>query len=193
MKKNAGISTIMVTGMAGFVSVFVLVILVIIKSVAGGNGSSSQALTNAENKAKTIGDRFIANTLEADIDIFFDAKNSAIVFVGSQQIRVMWRESISGTNGKVLETVFSYDSTSLSDEEKVAEARKKTEAMKGVSGAQLSTLIQTFLMVEDKATSTAKLTLKVEYKEDGKSRFIDREYTQRWSEGVDSYKILHEK
>ncbi len=190
MKKNAGISTIMVTGLAAFISVFTLVILVVIKSVAGGTGGSSQALTGAENKAKTLGDRFIANVQEADIDIFFNRTNSAVVFVSSSQIKVMWRE---GGMGRILETVFTYDSNSLSAEEKVAQAKAKTAEMQGVSGSQISAGISTFLMVEDKATSTAKLTLKVEYKEDGKPRFIDREYTQRWSEGVDSYKYQYEK
>ena len=185
MKKNAGISTIMVTGLAAFISVFTLVILVVIKSVAGGTGGSSQALTGAENKAKTLGDRFIANVQEADIDIFFNRTNSAVVFVSSSQIKVMWRE---GSMGRILETVFTYAA-----EEKVAQAKTKTAEMQGVSGSQISAGISTFLMVEDKATSTAKLTLKVEYKEDGKTRYIDREYTQRWSEGVDSYKYQYEK
>ena len=48
MKKNAGISTIMVTGMAAFVSVFVMILLIVLRSTIGGGPASSKSVEDAE-------------------------------------------------------------------------------------------------------------------------------------------------
>ena len=47
MKKNSGISTIVVTGMAAFVSIFAMLLLIVLRSTIGGGKDTEKNLQEA--------------------------------------------------------------------------------------------------------------------------------------------------
>ena len=185
MKKNAGISTILVTGLAAAISVFTMIILVVLRSTLGVNPDNPEAAKLAEQKADLVNQQFAAFVDSADIDVYWDKTNIAVVFVGSEQINVMWAERKS-----IYKVTILYDSSNLTKEEKLEQAREKTSAMLGYAGADLVAPggINQFKVTATDAAA-AKLNLIVEYQDgEKKVRYVEKEYTRPWSEGVKASK-----
>lgn len=192
MKKNAGLSTIMVTGLAAAISIFTMVILVVIKGAVGGPSGSSEQAKLAEQKADLIGQKFTEYANQADLDVFWYSNTNAVIFASKTDIKVMWKE---GAN--ILHTTISYDTSAFDEgisenDNKIAQAREKTKEMIGMKGTLLAPAVKSF-MVYDSDTESGKLTLKIEYKDsEKKTHVIEKEYVVKWTEGVEATKLLNQ-
>lgn len=185
MKKNAGISTILVTGLAAAISIFTMIILVVLRGALGVNSDNPEAAKLAEQKADMVNQQFAAFVDSADIDVYWDKTNIAVVFVGSEQINVMWAE-----RKNIYRVTILYDSSNLTKEEKLEQAQKKTEAMFGFAGAEIVAPggINQFKVTTTDAAA-AKLNLIIEYQDgEKKVHYVEKEYTRPWSEGVKASK-----
>ncbi|MBO4696920.1 MAG: hypothetical protein J5643_06555 [Lachnospiraceae bacterium] len=184
MKKNAGISTIMVTGLAAGISIFVMVILVVIKGAMGAPEGGSVQEQAAIDKAELIGQQFVEMVKEADLDVYWDRKNTAVVFVSQQQIKVMWKE------GMDIKTVtIQYENPEDPWSVKKEKARDLTSSMTGYGGTTIAKQVKSFI-VDDTSLEVGKLSLKIEYMDSNKQKHVlERDYEQKWSEGVEATKI----
>lgn len=184
MKKNAGISTIMVTGLAAGISIFVMIILVVIKSAVGAPEGGSVQEQQAIEKADKIGQQFIEMVKEADLDVYWDRKNTAVVFVSQQQVKVMWKE------GMDIKTVtIQYEDNSIPWSVKKEKARDLTASMTGYGGTVIAEKVKSFV-VDDTSLESGKLSLKIEYMDSQKQKHVlEKDYEQKWSEGVEATKI----
>ena len=185
MKKNAGISTMMVTGLAAGISIFVMVILVVIKGAIGAPDGGSVQEQTAIEKADKIGQQFIELVKEADLDVYWDRKNTAVVFVSQKQIKVMWKELMD-----IKIVTIQYENPDDPWSVKKEKARELTSSMTGYKNATVfEQQVKSFVM-DDTSLEFGKLSLKIEYRDANKQkRVLEREYTQKWSEGVEATKI----
>ena len=131
MKKNAGISTMMVTGMAAFVSVFVMVLLVILRNTVGGQSDNSKALADAEARAKTVLTECEKDISNAEINVEWDAVKSALVCASKEQFIVTWI-----MNGNVYRVAIPYSNGKTTDEEKFEDAMAQARAFLDVKPDQ---------------------------------------------------------
>ena len=192
MKKNAGLSTIMVTGLAAAISIFTMIILVVIKGAVGGPSTSSEVTKLAEQKADLIGSKFTEYVNQADLDVFWYSNTNAVVFVSKNDIKVMWKD---GAN--IYDTTVSYDTSNFDgvadDDKKIEQARETVKTIIGMPGSHmLAPQVKSF-MVYDSDTSSGKLTLKIEYKDaEKKTHVLEKEYVVKWTEGVEATKLLQQ-
>lgn len=202
MKKNAGMSTIVTTGLGAFIAVFALVLLTILRFANGGAAVNSEAVKEAEAKADAIAASFAADVNAADLEVYWDRVNMAVITIGTNNFSITWREIKS-----VYHVTLPYDSTAVTDKEKVEQAKQKTQNMFVVldendpayeelraakiaaTAKPLATGVRNFYVDTTSATD-AKLQLKIEYfnKNDQKTELIDKEYTQKYTAGAASRK-----
>lgn len=202
MKKNAGISTIMVTGMAAFVSIFAMVLLIVLRGTIGGGPKATKAIDDAEARAKTVSDQFVLDVTNADIDVYYDKMYSALICISQNQFVFTW---LNNKTQSVYRTAMNYSAEATTDEKKVEEAKEKVrdffkERKEGEadpyasvrSSAQtLSTNFKAFFVAEQEAD--AVLTLRVNYTDaDGKKKVLpDKVVTQAYSAGTKTYRDAH--
>ena len=202
MKKNAGISTIMVTGMAGFVSIFAMVLLIVLRSTIGGGPAATKAIDDAEARAKKVSDQFVMDVTNADITVYYDRMYSALVCVSKDQFVFTW---LNNKTQSVYRTAMNYSADAKTDEQKVEEAREKVKdffkelkegeadpyASVRSSAQTLSTNFKAFFVAEQEAD--AVLTLRVNYTDaDGKKKVLpDKVVTQAYSAGTKIYRDAH--
>lgn len=202
MKKNAGISTIMVTGMAAFVSIFAMVLLIVLRGTIGGGPKATKAIDDAENRAKTVSDQFVLDVTNADIDVYYDKMYSALICISQNQFVFTW---LNNKTQAVYRTAMNYSAEATTDEKKVEEAKEKVRdffkerkegeadpyaAVRG-SAQTLSTNFKAFFVAEQEAD--AVLTLRVNYTDaDGKKKVLpDKVVTQAYSTGTKTYRDAH--
>lgn len=202
MKKNAGISTIMVTGMAAFVSIFAMVLLIVLRGTIGGGPKATKAIDDAEARAKTVSDQFVLDVTNADIDVYYDKMYSALICISQNQFVFTW---LNNKTQSVYRTAMNYSAEATTDEKKVEEAKEKVRdffkerkegeadpyaAVRG-SAQTLSTNFKAFFVAEQEAD--AVLTLRVNYTDaDGKKKVLpDKVVTQAYSAGTKTYRDAH--
>jgi hypothetical protein len=202
MKKNAGISTIMVTGMAAFVSIFAMVLLIVLRGTIGGGPKATKAIDDAETRAKTVSERFVLDVTNADVDVYYDRVNSALICISKDQFVFTW---LNNKTQSIYRTAMNYSAEATTDEKKVEEAKEKVRdffkelkegevdpyaAVRG-SAQTLSTNFRGFYVVEQE--NEAVLTLRVNYTDaDGKKKVLpDKVITQAYSEGAKTYRAAH--
>ena len=197
MRKNAGISTVMVTGMAAFVSVFAMVLLIVLRSTIYGGSEDSKAVADAEAQGEAVYNQFSIDVANAGINVYYDKVNIACVCVEDDIFSVTWFEV---SRKAVYRAAMRYSDTNLTAEEKAEEAQKCAkfiiqkpekaekeddkallEACKAVSQQTLATGIRSYA-VDAGLENEAVLTLKIEYT-DSKNvvQILDKEYTQAYS------------
>ena len=202
MKKNAGISTIMVTGMAAFVSVFVMILLIVLRSTIGGGPASSKSVEDAEARGKTVSDQFTMDVANAEITVYYDKINSALVCVSKNQFVFTW---LNNKTASIYRAAMTYSAEADTDEKKVEEAKTKikeffVEVKEGQadpyasvrSSAQtLATNFKAFFVAEQE--NEAVLTLRVNYTDaEGKKKVLpDKVVTQPYSDGTKTYRAAH--
>ena len=113
MRKNSGISTMMVTGMAAFISVFAMILLIVLRGAIGDNGGNEKALQEAEDRATTISQQFTLDTSTADINLYWDKVNMALICVSSEKFTVTWLDRPKEAIYRVAMTYSSADLTSV--------------------------------------------------------------------------------
>ena len=202
MKKNAGISTIMVTGMAAFVSIFAMALLIVLRGTIGGGPKATKAIDDAEARAKTVSDQFVLDVTNADIDVYYDKMYSALICISQNQFVFTW---LNNKTQSVYRTAMNYSAEATTDEKKVEEAKEKVRdffkerkegeadpyaAVRG-SAQTLSTNFKAFFVAEQEAD--AVLTLRVNYTDaDGKKQVLpDKVVTQAYSAGAKAYRDAH--
>ena len=202
MKKNAGISTIMVTGMAAFVSIFAMALLIVLRGTIGGGPKATKAIDDAEARAKTVSDQFVLDVTNADIDVYYDKMYSALICISQNQFVFTW---LNNKTQSVYRTAMNYSAEATTDEKKVEEAKEKVRdffkerkegeadpyaAVRG-SAQTLSTNFKAFFVAEQEAD--AILTLRVNYTDaDGKKKVLpDKVVTQAYSAGTKTYRAAH--
>ena len=131
MKKNAGISTIMVTGMAVFISVFAMVLLIVLRNTVGGQSDNSKALADAEARAKTVLAECEKDISNAEINVEWDAVKSALVCASKEQFVVTWL-----FNGNIYRVAIPYSEGKTTDEEKFEDAMAQARAFLDVKADQ---------------------------------------------------------
>lgn len=205
MKKNAGISTMMVTGMAAFVSIFAMVLLIVLRGTIGGGTDNSKALTEAEEKGEAINRSFVLDVSTADINVYWDKVNMAMICVGNDKFSVTWLE-----RENVYRCAMSYSDSNLTAEQKAEEAQENAkniilnpEANDGedpslancrAARASMQTLaigLRAFY-VETGLDAEAKLTLRIKYNDsENKVQLLEKEYSQAYSAGAVSFREAH--
>ena len=199
MKKNAGISTMMVTGMAAFVSVFAMVLLIVLRSTIYNDSEDSKAIAEAKAQGEAVYNQFSSDVQNASINVYWDKVNNACVCVEDDIFSVTWFEV---ARKAVYRAAMRYPVDNLTSQEKAELAQKCAkfiiqnpeevkeeedkpllEACKTAKSSQktLATGIR-YYMVETGLDNEAVLTLKIEYT-DSKNlqQVLDQEYTQPYS------------
>lgn len=201
MKKNAGISTIMVTGMAAFVSIFVMALLIVLRSAIGPGSDSSKAIDDAETRGNNVISQFNQDVANADISIYWDTVNSALICVSSDHYIFTWLQ-----NENIYRTAMNYSSDKLSDEGKFAEAKDKVkkffepvkegqeDEFASVRGTiqTVATQFRAYSVAEMDTEGKAKLTVRVKYTEDKKQKILEKVAEQSYSDKTKTYKAAHQ-
>lgn len=205
MKKNAGISTMMVTGMAAFVSIFAMVLLVVLRTTIGGGTDNSQAMTEAEEKGDAISKQFILDVASSDINLYWDKVNVALICVGNDKFSVTWLE-----RENVYRVAMNYSDAGLSAEEKAEEAQEKAKNIINLpekpsegddpyadvraaknSQQTLAIGLRAFY-VETGLENEAKLTLRIKYNDaENKVQLLEKDYVQSYSAGALAFRSTH--
>ena len=204
MKKNEGISTMMVTGMAAFISVFAMVLLIVLRGAIGGGGGNEQAIQEAEDRATTISQQFTLDASTADINLYWDKVNMALICVSSDKFSVTW---LDRPKEAIYRVAMAYSSTDLSSVEKAEEAQEKAKYIvnlpdkpsegedeyadvRAAKGSQqtLATGIYAFY-VETSVENEAKMTLRIKYSDkENKAQILEKEYAQAYSDGAKAFR-----
>lgn len=192
MKKNAGISTTLLTGMAAFVSVFAMVLLIVLRGTIGGGSNNEQAIQEASEKYEAIRNQFVLDISGADINVYWDRKMTAVVCIGNEKFSVIWKDT-----NIVYHAAALYEGDNLSAEDKEEQAKEKAEALihgeiEGTTKQVLGTTIHAFY-VETGMEKAAKLTVKVNYTDsDKKQQVYEQECEQAYSDGAIAYRTAHQ-
>ena len=206
MKKNAGISTMMVTGMAAFVSVFAMVLLIVLRGTIGGGTDNTQAMTEAEEKGEVISKQFILDVSTADINVYWDKVNMALICVANDKFSVTWLE-----RENVYRVAMNYSEDGLTAEQKAEEAQEKAKNIinlpdkpsegedsyadvRTAKGSQqtLAIGLRAFF-AETNLENEAKLTLRIKYNDsENKVQLLEKEYVQAYSAGALSFRAAHQ-
>ena len=190
MKKDAGISTMMVTGLAAFVSIFVMVLLVVLRGTIGGSANNEQAIKEAADKYEVIRTQFVSDINGADINVYWDRKMTAAVFIGSEKFSVIWKD-----RNAVFQLAMLYEGENLTAEEKEQQAKDKVEPIVhgeiGGGAKTLGTMIHAFY-VETGKEESAILTVKINYADsENKQQVYEQELEQPYNSEAISYRASH--
>lgn len=192
MKKNAGVSTSLVTGMAAFVSVFAMVLLIVLRGTIGGGSNNEQAIQEASEKYEAIKNQFVLDVSAADINVYWDRKMTAAVCIGNDKYSVIWKDT-----NIVYQAAALYQGDNLTAEEKEEQAKENAEALihgeiAGSTKQVLGTTIHAFY-VETGMEKTVKLTVKVNYTDSEKKQQVyEQEYEQAFNDGAIAYRSAHQ-
>lgn len=199
MRKNAGISTVMVTGMAAFVSIFAMVLLIVLRSTIYGGSEDSKAIAEAKAQGASVDNQFKMDVQNAGINVYWDKVNIACVCVEDDIFSVTWFEV---ARKAVYRAAMRYPLDNLTSEEKAELAQKCAkfiiqnpeevkeeedkpllDACKAAKSSQqtLATGIRAYA-VDTGLDNEAVLTLKIEYTDSkNEVQILDQEYTQAYS------------
>lgn len=202
MKKNSGMSTMIITGMAAFVSIFTLILLIVIKGAYSTPESSTQFLA-AKEKADKIDATVEAEFARADINVVWNTAIQSIVLVGKEQYVLIYSE-----NKNIYKIERQYSGPNMVDSEKLAEAQNQaaailasepTEEMAAIKAT--STLIapsvyrfaidcrDATLEADDAAKNQAKLDITIEYQDaDKKKKYCSQTYNPKYTDGAKAWR-----
>jgi hypothetical protein len=202
MKKNSGISTIVVTGMAAFVSIFAMILLIVLRSTIGGGKDTEKNLQEAKDKYEAIKREFDLNASNANLDVYTEATTMATVFISSDKYVIMWREINGANSGNInnvaYQTAMLYPDEIKSDDEKVAFA--KTQVVPIVKGQVpeakgnqkvLATEVSRLNIGED--AGELVLRVMIGYKKDKNSNgnYQPTDYRRAFSDEAKTYRAAH--
>ena len=189
MKNNKGFSTIMITGMAVFISVFAMVLLIVLRGAIGGPKDENAAM-EAENKAEAIHKEFSEMVNLCDIGVYWDSFNRAMVAISSSKVSVLWLE-----RGNVYKTAFSLEGEYNSIEEKIDAAKKQVEEMFSAETKPGQTTVAVgvkTIYVDTTQDAEAKLIVKVEYQDKSNTKAVwdntPNPFVQKYQPGVQNIK-----
>lgn len=202
MKKNSGMSTMIITGMAAFVSVFTLILLIVIKGAFTTENSSTQYL-EAEEKANKIAAAVEAEFARADINVVWNPAIQACIFAGKTQYVLIYSE-----NKSIYRIECQYSESAKVDSERLAEAQSQAAAILATEpteeAAQIKATASTIapqvfrfaidcrdatLDAEDAAKNQATLSITIEFTDANKKKnYCEKIYNPRYTDGVKSWR-----
>ena len=205
MKKNSGISTIVVTGMAGFVSIFAMVLLIVLRSAIGGGNEEEKNLKEATDKYEAIKREFDLNVSSANLDVYTDPTVMATVFISSDKFVIMWREINGNNSGNIndvaYQTAMLYPETLKTDEDKVAYAKEqvapivkgKVPEARGNQKVLATNVMRLSIGTKETDNNTLVLRAMVSYKKDKNknANYQPADYERAFSDDAQKYRAAH--
>lgn len=202
MKKNAGISTLMVTGLAGFVAVFTMALLIILRGALGPGVEDTKEKAEAEEKASAIGKQFVQDAQGAKINLYWDTVNTALVCASDDNFSVTWLQNMGTGISNVYRVAMLYSSDKLSDVEKFEEAKTKAASIinlpnppedgkedpyadvRAAKAAQQTIAVGVYnYYVETGLETEAKMTVRIRYQnKEKKTQVLEQEFVQPYTQ-----------
>ena len=202
MKKNSGISTIVVTGMAAFVSIFAMLLLIVLRSTIGGGKDTEKNLQEAKDKYEAIKREFDFNVSNANLDVYTDYTTMATVFISTEKYVIMWREINGATSGNLnnvaYQTAMIYPEEIKTNEDKVTFAKSQVAPI--VKGQVPEAKANQKVLATDVTRLNAgadgeEMVLKamISYKKDKSStgNYQPADYKRAFSDEAKAYRAAH--
>lgn len=204
MKKNAGISNQIVTGLAGGITVLALIMLFLLRSAIGGTGIETPAYKEAVTRGQRLEVQFTKHVSESDIDVYWDRVNNALVCVQSKKTNVLFYNSSTKTvnsaeityeggdyQDKTTEEILNIAKDEVQkmfnspEDDKSARTEQLRQIYNAANANPLCTGVQRFI-VDTGNANQAVLTFNLEYAGEKKTEYYSKDITQAYMPAVAS-------